>query len=94
MITPNNYGREENKLKKCELYTHKYKNSNGITLIALVVTIIVLLILARNKYRNSNRSKWNNIKRKKSKFLYRNGFTRRRKGHRKNDRSAIELYGI
>ena len=28
------------------------KNNNGITLIALVVTIIVLLILARNKYIN------------------------------------------
>ena len=27
---------------------HKKKNENGITLIALVVTIIVLLILARN----------------------------------------------
>ena len=29
------------------------KASNGITLIALVITIIVLLILARNKYFNA-----------------------------------------
>ncbi len=28
----------------------KFKRNKGITLIALVVTIIVLLILARNKY--------------------------------------------
>ena len=34
-------------------------NSNdGITLIALVITIIVLLILARSKYSNVNRTKW------------------------------------
>ena len=31
------------------------KANKGITLIALVVTIIVLLILARNKYFNANR---------------------------------------
>lgn len=31
------------------------KKENGITLIALVVTIVVLLILARNKYSNANR---------------------------------------
>ena len=28
---------------------------NGITLVALVVTVVVLLILARNKYCNANR---------------------------------------
>ena len=35
------------------------KRNKGITLIALVVTIIVLLILARNKHKYANRSKWN-----------------------------------
>ena len=33
------------------------KGNDGITLIALVVTIIVLLILARNLNLNANRSK-------------------------------------
>ncbi len=37
----------------------KFKMNKGITLIALVVTIIVLLILARNKYYDVNRAKWN-----------------------------------
>ena len=37
----------------------KRKTENGITLIALVITIIVLLILARSKYCNANRRKWN-----------------------------------
>ena len=36
----------------------KKKDTNGITLIALVITIIVLLILARNKYFNACRSKF------------------------------------
>lgn len=35
------------------------KQEKGITLIALVVTIIVLLILARNKHKYVNRTKWN-----------------------------------
>ena len=35
------------------------RKNNGITLIALVVTIIVLLILARNKYKYAYRAKWN-----------------------------------
>ena len=35
------------------------RRNKGITLIALVVTIIVLLILARCKYINANRAKWN-----------------------------------
>ncbi len=35
------------------------KRDRGITLIALVVTIIVLLILARCEYINANRAKWN-----------------------------------
>ena len=33
----------------------KIKQNYGITLIALVITIIVLLILARSKYINANR---------------------------------------
>jgi len=38
---------KKHKLKHLVLYTHKYsENGKGITLIALVVTIIVLLILA------------------------------------------------
>ena len=37
----------------------RVKEKNGITLIALVVTIIVLLILARNIYKYANRAKWN-----------------------------------
>ena len=37
----------------------KFEKNKGITLIALVVTIIVLLILARNKHNNANRAKWN-----------------------------------
>ena len=39
------------------MYTLKRKRTKpekGITLIALVVTIIILLILARNKYSNVN----------------------------------------
>lgn len=35
------------------------KRNKGITLIALVVTIIVLLILARNKHKYVNMAKWN-----------------------------------
>ena len=34
------------------------KNNKGITLIALVVSIIVLLILARSWYKYVNRAKW------------------------------------
>lgn len=37
----------------------KFKGGKGITLIALVVTIIVILLLARSKHNNANRSKWN-----------------------------------
>ena len=32
--------------KKCQLLTNRYKNEKGITLVALIVTIIVLIILA------------------------------------------------
>ena len=35
------------------------KQTKGITLIALVITIIVLLILARSNNCNINRRKWN-----------------------------------
>ncbi len=37
----------------------KTKEDNGITLIALVITVIVLLILARCKYKYVNWTKWN-----------------------------------
>ena len=53
-------------MKKCDfskrlknekgLKEEKRKSNRGITLIALVVTIIVLLILARCKYTNANRT--------------------------------------
>ena len=35
------------------------RKNDGITLIALVVTIVVLLILARNINKYANRTKWN-----------------------------------
>lgn len=38
---------------------NKMKSSKAITLISLVITIIVLLILARSKYINSNWGQWN-----------------------------------
>ncbi len=38
---------------------YKFTNKKGITLIALVVTIIVLLILSRNNDCDLNRRKWN-----------------------------------
>ena len=41
-----------------DMKKRKWKNANkGITLIALVITIVVLLILARSKYSNVNRGK-------------------------------------
>ena len=46
---------EENKMGLKE----KLDKNKGITLIALVVTIIVLLILARNINKYDNRTKWN-----------------------------------
>ena len=44
-----------NKMRQKEI---KKLNNKGITLIALVITIIVLLILARSKYCYVNRRKW------------------------------------
>ena len=44
---------------KMEEERMNWENKNGITLIALVVTIIVLLILARSEYKYANRSEWN-----------------------------------
>ena len=40
----------------------KRKTNNGITLIALVITIIVLLILARSSNKHINRRQWNTRK--------------------------------
>ncbi len=49
--------------KRLKIILTKLKNKNtesrGITLVALTITIIVLLILARNKYCNVNRRQWN-----------------------------------
>ena len=41
------------------MYCEGNKKEKGITLIALVVTIIVLIILARSKHCNANRRQWN-----------------------------------
>ncbi len=38
----------------------KLKNKGGITLIALIITIIILLILARSINSSINRRKWTN----------------------------------
>lgn len=47
------------KMKKKEGKKMQVKKQNkGVTLISLVVTIIVLLILARSKYIHANRTKW------------------------------------
>jgi len=46
-------------MNKCE--------TNGITLIALVITIIVLLILARSSNKYVNRRQWDNRKSRRSK---------------------------
>ena len=63
---------ENKKNKEGRNYKMKQKerkklNNKGITLIALVITIIVLLILARSKYCYVNRRKWNTKPSKKSK---------------------------
>ena len=52
-VNKTNKDRLNNLFKKINYKT------NGITLIALVITIIVLLILARSKYCDFNRRKWN-----------------------------------
>ena len=57
---------------------YELKN-NGITLIALVITIIVLLILARSKFSNANRIKWNTNASTKSKEWNRRSTERRTK---------------
>ena len=41
------------------LMNKKMKKNTGITLIALVITIIVLIILARSKHSNANRRQGN-----------------------------------
>ena len=46
---------------------NQIKSSKAITLIALVITIIVLLILARNKHIDVNRAKWNTEPSRRSK---------------------------
>ena len=50
----------EKKMRKTKVKgKENLKGQKAITLIALVITIIVLLILARSKYSNANRTKWN-----------------------------------
>ncbi len=38
------------------------RRNKGITLIALIITIIIMLILCRNSIKFNNRRKWNNKK--------------------------------
>ena len=38
------------------------RKNRGITLIALIITIIIMLILCRNSVKLNNRRKWNNKK--------------------------------
>lgn len=45
-------------MKGANLKMKKIVNNRGITLIALIVTIIVLLILARCEYKHIDRAKW------------------------------------
>ena len=52
-----------------KLKNKKVKKERGITLIALVITIIVLLILARSINSNANRTKWIIIASKRSKDI-------------------------
>ena len=47
------------KMKGWKEMKDKFMGNKGITLIALVVTIIVLLILARNINKYANRAEWN-----------------------------------
>lgn len=48
-------------------FTNKY-NQKGITLIALIVTIIVMMILARSILKRYSRKQWNTNKSKRSEF--------------------------
>ena len=47
------------KMKGWKEMKDKFMGNKGITLIALVVTVIVLLILARCKHKHVNGTKWN-----------------------------------
>ncbi len=47
-------------MRNKEKYFNNRRKERGITLVALVVTIIILLILAGVTLRNSVRTKWNN----------------------------------
>ena len=55
----------------------KVKGKKGITLIALIVTIIVLLILARSKYSNANRRQWIIKQGTRGKYTKRNSRSKR-----------------
>jgi len=54
------------------------KKIKGITLISLVITIIVLLILARSNNSNINRGQWDNRKSRRGKIQNRNIISSRR----------------
>ena len=54
------------------------KKIKGITLISLVITIIVLLILARSNNSNINRRQWDNRKSRRGKIQNRNIISSRR----------------
>ena len=60
----------------------KQIKEKGITLIALVITIIVLLILARSSDKHISRRQWNNRKSCKSKRRNRKCANKRKKGLR------------
>ena len=75
--------KKENELKK---------NSKGITLIALVITIIVLLILARSKYSNINWREWDFNKSRRCKN--KNRWGRKRRARKiSTSRSTIKYRG-
>ena len=59
----------------------KKQKEKGITMIVLVITILVLLILARNKCSNIIWTKWSNNKGKWSKNDSRNGKCKRKARH-------------
>ena len=62
------------------------RKNEGITLIALVVTIVVLIILARNKYSNINRRKW--IIKKRIKCQRKNRNSRRKRNIRTSNSAS------
>ncbi len=54
-------------MKKTVYLNKKLTKNSAITLVALVITIVVLLILARSSSCKSNRGEWNTRKSNRSK---------------------------